>query len=124
MAGEATYRVWSCGRCRKPYKSIPAQENGCTCPVPVPTLRPTYVTVMAATPRRKLHAAGPRDKLRARFARRGKRVTVTITGKVSDAWTADGDLWLIVETDDGRRISVRPSTGDQLAEPESEATSA
>ena len=116
-AGESTYRVWSCGRCRNAYKTIPAsQETGCRCPEPIPTLSPTYVTVMASAPRRKLHPAGPQDEIRARFARRGKRVSVTVTGTVTDAWLANGDLWMIVDTDDRRRITVRPSAGDALTE--------
>lgn len=119
-ATSSTTKVWYCGRCRRAYKTEPASESACRCPVPVATMRPTYVTETAVAdhPRRKLHSAGEPDQVRAQFARRGKRVAVTITGTVDQAWTANGeDLTLIVETDDGRRFAVRPEAGDVLAEP-------
>lgn len=119
-ATSSTSKVWHCGRCRNAYKTEPATPSACRCPEPVATMRPTYVTetAVAEQPRRKLHAAGELDQVRARFCRKGKQVSVTITGTVEQVWTANGaNLTLIIETSDGRRFAVQPEAGDVLTEP-------
>ena len=101
---------WNCGRCRKPYRTAPESKKQCSCPEPVAALHPhrTAVTVMPST-RRILRTAGPLDEARARFARPGKRVTVTFTGTVVDATVANGEqLTLFVEDETGRRHAIDP----------------
>lgn len=101
---------WNCGRCRKAYRTVPESKKQCRCAEPVTALRPhrTTITVMAST-RRQLRPAGPLDEARARFARRGKRVTVTFTGTVVDATIANGEhLTLFVEDETGRRHAIDP----------------
>lgn len=109
--GTTTITVeWNCGRCGKPYRAVPEAERQCRCPEPVIALRPrrTVVTVMQST-RRPLRAAGPLDEARARFGRRGTRVTVTFTGTVVGATVANGEqLTLFVEDETGRRHAIDP----------------
>jgi hypothetical protein len=101
---------WSCGRCRKPYRTVPESKKQCRCPEPVAALRPhrTVVTVLPST-RRPLRPAGPLDEARARFGRRGTRVTVTFTGTVVGGSIANGEhLTLIVEDAEGHRHAIDP----------------
>lgn len=114
---------WSCGRCRKPYRTVPESKKQCRCAEPVTALRPhrTIVTVMPST-RRPLRAAGPLDEARARFARRGKRVTVTFTGTVVEATVANGEhLTLFVEDGTGRRHAIDPLGPFTVTEAEAES---
>jgi hypothetical protein len=101
---------WNCGRCRKPYRTAPESKKQCRCQDPVTALRPhrTVVTVLPST-RRTVRAAGPLDEARARFGRRGTRVTVTFTGTVVDGSIANGEhLTLYVEDETGRRHAIDP----------------
>lgn len=101
---------WNCGRCRKPYRTVPEAKRQCRCKEPVTALRPhrTAVTVLPST-RRVLRPAGPLDEARARFGRRGTRVTVTFTGTVVGATVANGErLTLFVEDETGRRHAIEP----------------
>lgn len=114
---ETVTLVWECGRCDKVIRAVPEQKRTCRCGDPVRPLRPrqTRVTQMHAPPRRRLRPANSRDELVAEFARRGKRVQVTFTGQVVEAYTANGeDLTLIVELDNGRRVAVKPEEGDRI----------
>jgi pyruvate/2-oxoglutarate/acetoin dehydrogenase E1 component len=113
--------TWHCGRCEKPYRTEPAAKPLCRCPEPVTALRPQRCveTVLPQPVRRAVRAAGPIDEARARFARRGKRVTVTFTGTVVDATIANGEhLTLFVEDADGRRHAINPLDGFTVIEAE------
>lgn len=112
---ETTSLIWYCQQCRKSCKvQPPTEEPACRCPTPVPSLRPTSVTVVHAPKRRPMHALDDEEgRLRA-LARKGTKVRVTITyeGEITDAWQWTGaerrGLGFVVDTPDGRRHSVDP----------------
>lgn len=103
--------TWNCGRCAKAYRTEPASKPRCRCAEPVLAIRPQRcaVTQYTAPPRPAVRPVGPLDEARARFARRGKRVTVTFTGTVVGANVANGEhLTLFVEDATGRRHAIDP----------------
>jgi hypothetical protein len=113
--------TWNCGNCRKACRTEPASKPRCRCPEPVAAIRPQRCTITqyAAPPRPAVRPAGSLDEARARFARRGKRVTVTFTGTVVDATIANGEhLTLFVEDADGRRHAINPLNGFTVTEAE------
>lgn len=103
--------TWRCGRCEKPYRTEPASKPQCRCPEPVAAIRPHRCAIshQPAPHRPAVRPVGPLDEARARFARRGRRVTVTFTGTVVDATVANGEhLTLFVEDENGRRHAIDP----------------
>jgi hypothetical protein len=123
MADEAptttTMLTWYCGRCDKPYRAEPASKPTCRCPEPVTALRPQRC-VITQYPQPQCPAVrpvGPLDEARARFARKGKRVT--FTGTVVEATVANGEhLTLFVEDARGRRHAIDPLNGFTVTEAE------
>jgi hypothetical protein len=105
-----TALTWRCGRCDKPYRTEPASKPLCSCVEPITALRPRRTTILSRLrTQRPLRPAGPLDEARARFARRGQRVTVTFTGTVVEAMVANGEqLTLFVEDATGRRHAIDP----------------
>lgn len=107
----STVLTWRCGRCDKPYRTEPVSKAQCRCPEPVTALRPQrcVITQYPQPQRPAVRPAGPLDEAKARFARRGKRVTVTFTGTVVEATVANGEhLTLIIEDETGRRHAIDP----------------
>lgn len=114
-----TLLTWYCGRCDKPYRTEPASKPQCRCPEPVTALRPhrCVVTQYPQPKRPAVRRVGPLDEARARFARRGKRVTVTFTGTVVDATVANREhLTLFVEDASGHRHAIDPLNGFTVTE--------
>lgn len=109
--GTTVVLTWRCGRCEQPYRTEPASKPLCRCPEPVAAIRPHRCTVTqyTAPPRPAVRAVGPLDEARARFMRRGKRVTVTFTGTVVDGFVANGKkIVLFVEDETGHRHAIDP----------------
>lgn len=103
--------TWNCGRCAKAYRTEPASTPRCRCAQPVLAIRPQRcaITKHTAPPQPAVRAAGPLDEAKARFARRGKRVTVTFTGTVVEAWVANREhLTLMIEDETGQRHAIDP----------------
>lgn len=112
---ETTLLVWYCGRCRKSCKVQPpdAEQIACTCDTPVPSLRPTRMTVMHAPKRRPVRAISDEEgRLRA-LGRKGTRVRVTYEGEIADAWEWSNGisrgLDFVVKSPDGRTHTVNGS---------------
>ena len=112
---ETTYLVWYCSRCRGACKvQPPGIDLACRCDSPVPSLRPTEVTQMHTPKPRPMHALSDEEgRLRA-LARKGTKVTVTVTfeGEIADAWQWSSagrhGLDFVVATPDGERHAVDP----------------
>lgn len=86
---ETTLLVWYCGICRKSCKVQPPTETeqpACQCKNPVPSLRPTKVTVLATPKTRPLHALSDEEARLRALARKGTKVRVTFEGEIADAW--------------------------------------
>lgn len=112
---ETTLLVWYCRRCDKSCKVQPPdpEQVACKCDNPVPSLRPTRVTVMHALKPRPMHALSEEEgRLRA-LARKGTKVRVTFEGEIADAWTwtngISRGLDFVVKSPDGRRHTVNGS---------------
>lgn len=111
---ETTQLFWYCQRCRKSCKVQPATEDpGCRCKTPVPSLRPTQVTVIHAPKQRPMHALSDEEGRLLALARKGTKVRVTFEAEIAEAvrWTcADrSGLDFIVTSADGRRHTVNGS---------------
>lgn len=79
---ETTPLVWYRSRCRKSYKVQPPTEDpACRCKTPVPSLRPTQVTVMHAPKRRPLHALSDEEARIRALPRKGTKVRVTFRSR-------------------------------------------
>lgn len=112
---ETTQLIWYCQHCRKSCKVQPPTEDpACRCKTPVPSLRPTRVTVLHAPKTRPLHALSDEEASLRALARKGTKVRVTVTyeGEIADAWQWSSagrrGLGFAVATTDGRRHSVDP----------------
>ncbi|MEW2187681.1 hypothetical protein AB0900_30820 [Streptomyces cellulosae] len=109
-----TFLTWSCQACRKTYKVQPPdpEQVGCKCDNPVPSLRPTQVTVTHAPKPRPMHALSDEEARLRALARKGTKVRVTFEAEMADAWQwtsgTDRGFQFIVETADGRRHAVDP----------------
>lgn len=109
---ETTQLIWYCQHCRKSCKVQPPTEDpACCCTTPVPSLRPTTVTVLHTPKQRPMHALSDEEgRLRA-LSRKGTRVRITFEGEISDAWqwsSAAGSrgLGFVVTSPDGRTHTV------------------
>ena len=114
---ESTLLVWYCRGCRKSCKVQPPTEApACRCKTPVPSLRPTQVTVMHAPKTRPMHALSDEEARLRALARKGTKVRVTFEGEIADAWQwssgVSRGLQFIVTTADGRRHPVDPQQPD------------
>lgn len=110
---ESTLLVWYCSRCRKSCKvQPPAEDPACRCTTPVPSLRPTQVTVLHTPKTRPLHALSDEEARLRALARKGTRVRVTFDATITDAmqWSSAGQCGLefTVTTADGRHFTINP----------------
>lgn len=109
---ESTYLVWYCRQCRHACKVQPQTvEPSCKCATPVPSLRPTRVTVTHEPKIRQMHAVGDAEADLRRLILARARLRITYEADIAEAWTtrgADGTprIQLIVTTPDGRRHPV------------------
>lgn len=111
---ESTLLVWYCSRCRKSCKVQPPDPDqvACRCATPVPSLRPTQVTLLHTPKTRPLHALGDEEARLRALARKGTRVRVTFDATITDAmqWSSAGQrgLEFTVTTADGRHFTINP----------------
>lgn len=109
---ETTLLVWYCSRCRKSCKVQPPdpEQIACTCDTPVPSLRPTRVTVLHTPKRRPMHALSDEEARLRALARKGTKVRVTFEGEIADAWQWSGGisrgLGFVIKSPDGRTHTV------------------
>ena len=111
---ESTLLIWYCSRCRKSCKVQPPDPDqvACRCATPVPSLRPTQVTVLHTPKTRSLHALSDEEARIRALARKGTKVRVTFDATIADAmqWSSAGQrgLEFTVTTADGRRFTIDP----------------
>lgn len=108
---ESTQLVWYCQHCRKSCKvQPPTEEPACRCTTPVPSLRPTQVTVMHAPKQRPMHGLSNEEARLRALARKGTKVRVTFEGEITDAWqwssAGNRGLGFVVKSPDGRSHTV------------------
>ena len=113
-SSETTMLVWYCQVCRKAYKvQPPVEEPSCSCTRPVPSLRPTEVTVAATPKTRPMHAIDDEEARLRMLARKGTKVRVTFEAEVTDAWQWSSagrrGIDFIVTSPDGTRHTVNGS---------------
>lgn len=111
---ETTQLVWYCQSCRKSCKVQPPNEDpACKCKTPVPTLRPTEVTVIHTPKQRPMRALSDEEGRLLALARKGTKVRVTFEAEITEAirWTSADrhGLDFIVTSPDGRRHTVNGS---------------
>jgi hypothetical protein len=111
---ESTLLIWYCQSCRKSCKvQPPAEDPACTCANPVPSLRPTRVTVLATPKTRPVRALDDEEGRLLALARKGTKVRVTFEAEVADAirWSSAGrsGIDFVVTSPDGRRHAVNGS---------------
>jgi hypothetical protein len=114
---ESTLLIWYCQSCRKSCKvQPPAEDPACTCANPVPSLRPTQVTVLATPKTRPVRALDDEEGRLLALARKGTKVRVTFEAEVADAirWSSAGrnGIDFVVTSPDGRRHAVNGSQPD------------
>lgn len=111
---ETTLLVWYCRSCRKSCKvQPPAEDPACKCKTPVPSLRPTEVTVLNTPKTRPMHALSDEEARIRALARKGTKVRITFEAEVSEAWqwssAGNRGIDFIVTDPDGRRHTVNGS---------------
>jgi hypothetical protein len=114
---ESTLLIWYCQSCRKSCKvQPPAEDPACTCATPVPSMRPTQVTVLATPKTRPVRALDDEEGRLLALARKGTKVRVTFEAEVADAirWSSAGrnGIDFVVTSPDGRRHAVNGSQPD------------
>lgn len=112
-SAETALLIWYCQSCRKSCKvQPPAEDPACTCKTPVPSLRPTEVTVLATPKTRRMHALSDEEARLRALARKGTKVRITLEAEITDAmqWSSAGErgLEFDVRTADGRRYTLNP----------------
>jgi hypothetical protein len=113
-SSETTLLVWYCQACRKSCKvQPPADDPECTCERPVPSLRPTRVTVLHTPKTRPLHALDDEEARIRALARKGTKVRIIFEAEVTEAWqwssAGNRGIDFIVTDPDGRRHTVNGS---------------
>lgn len=113
MTSESTLLIWYCQSCRKSCKvQPPAEDPACTCKNPVPSMRPTEVTVLHTPKTRPMHALSDEEARLRALARKGTKVRVTFEAEMADAmqWSSAGErgLEFTVTTADGRSYTLNP----------------
>jgi hypothetical protein len=111
---ESTLLIWYCQSCRKSCKvQPPAEDPACTCATPVPSMRPTRVTVLVTPKTRPVRALDDEEGRLLALARKGTKVSVTFEAEVADAirWSRAGrsGIDFVVTSPDGRRHAVNGS---------------
>lgn len=109
---ESTLLVWYCRHCDKSCKVQPPDpaQVACTCHNPVPSLRPTRVTVLHAPKPQPVHALTDEEARLRTLARKGTRVRVSFEGEIADAWQWSNGISrgidFVVKSPDGRRHGI------------------